>query len=311
MSNADHWLQYLVAEGIVVAQFRVKGDWGVFIKEREGTYFHFVAEGSLHFSLDDGTQTVLQAGDLVVLPQGAAHLMRSAPGSHVVSLGEFIRQSRSFYSEDSDATVVICGSLGIDRHMVMPAIRSLPPALHLKAYPQGASTPIADTLKQLRGEVDGGKLGSQTIVRNLLSALFIYVLRQWSETEKAQAGTWFSAMQNPRIAKALACIHHRPAHAWTIDMLAQEAGQSRSLFAKEFRDAVGETPHSYLTRWRLGIAAQLLVQTSLSVAAIADKVGYQSEYSFNRAFKQARGRTPTKEREMREVRPVQAPLVPA
>ncbi|MFK3973550.1 helix-turn-helix domain-containing protein [Pseudomonas sp. NPDC087358] len=107
-------------------------------------------------------------------------------------------------------------------------------------------------------------------------------------------------MQNRHIAKALAGIHQSPESVWTLDILAREAGLSRSAFAQHFRSSVGETPHACLTRWRLGIAAPLLAQTSLSVYQIAEKVGYSPEYSFNRAFKQARGRTPTKERERRQ-----------
>lgn len=98
------------------------------------------------------------------------------------------------------------------------------------------------------------------------------------------------------VAKALECIHSFPATNWTIETLAHEAGLSRSLFAKQFHEAVGETPHLYLTRWRLGIADQLLSQTEISVGELAMKIGYNSEYSFARAFKQSRGTTPNQHR---------------
>lgn len=107
-------------------------------------------------------------------------------------------------------------------------------------------------------------------------------------------------MQNRRIAKALAGIHQSPDNDWTLDALAREAGLSRSAFSQQFRESVGETPYAYLTRWRLGIAARLLGQTCLTIREIAYEVGYSSEYSFNRAFKQPRGRTSTKKRERRQ-----------
>jgi AraC family transcriptional activator of mtrCDE len=300
MNNADHWLKYLNAEGFVIAQSKVKGDWGIEMEQREGTYFHFLAQGTAYFSLDGGPQIRLEPGDVVVLPQGATHQMRSSPQSKVASLGEFVKNIQTLYSKESDATIVVCGSFGVDRYMVMPAIKSLPPSIHLRAESSGVTTPTSELLKQLQSEVENARIGSKLVVRNLLSNLFIYILRQWSESEKAHVGSWFFAMQNRHIAKALACIHQKPEIDWSLDSLASEAGLSRSLFAEQFRESVGETPYSYLTRWRLGIAAQLLAQTDLSIEEIAQKTGYRSEYSFNRAFKKARGRTPTKERERRQ-----------
>lgn len=300
MNHADHWLKYLTAEGIVIAQSRVKGEWGVGMDQRDGTYFHFLAQGTAYFSLDGKPEVQMTAGDVVVLPQGAAHSLRSSSNSKVVSLAEFVKNSQALYSREPDATIVLCGSFEMDRYMLTPAIRSLPSSLHLQADAGSATTPVAEVLKALRSEVEQAKLGSKTVVRNLLSNLFIYILRQWSESEKAEVGSWFFAMQNRQIAKALASIHQSPDNDWTLDALAREAGLSRSVFAQQFREHVGETPYAYLTRWRLGIAARLLGQTSLTIREIADKVGYSSEYSFNRAFKQARGRTPTKERERRQ-----------
>jgi methylphosphotriester-DNA--protein-cysteine methyltransferase len=71
-----------------------------------------------------------------------------------------------------------------------------------------------------------------------------------------------------------------------------KAGLSRAAFARNFSASVGEPPHSYLTRWRMGIAAQLLEETDLRLTEIAPRVGYRSEFSFSRAFKLARGVSP-------------------
>jgi AraC-like DNA-binding protein len=49
---------------------------------------------------------------------------------------------------------------------------------------------------------------------------------------------------------------------------------------------------TYLTRWRLQLAARSLEGTPRGVAEIADDVGYESEAAFNRAFKREFGRPP-------------------
>lgn len=294
--KADHWLDYVVAEGVVVSHIHVRGDWGVQMAGAEGTYFHFVVQGGICFAVDGMEEVQLEPGDIIVLPHGDAHKLKRFSDSETVSLGQFLKRADGVRNKSSDATSVVCGSFGIDRNMCLPALKALPKSLHLKAD-SGVPSVISETLNQLRVEVENIKLGSQMVIRHLLSTLFIYVLREWSENGTAEAGSWFSAMQSRHIARALACIHEKPDQNWSLERLAQEAGLSRSAFARQFRESVGETPHSYLTRWRLGIASQLLTQTNLSIDAIAIKVGYTSEHSFSRAFKAVRGITPTKERE--------------
>jgi AraC-like DNA-binding protein len=69
---------------------------------------------------------------------------------------------------------------------------------------------------------------------------------------------------------------------------------SRSVLAERFRRYLSETPMGYLTRWRLQLGAKLLKTTSHSVAEIAAEVGYESEPSFNRAFKREFGLPPAR-----------------
>jgi transcriptional regulator GlxA family with amidase domain len=99
-------------------------------------------------------------------------------------------------------------------------------------------------------------------------------------------------VRSPHIARALARMHEAPERAWTLEELSHKAGLSCVAFARIFSTSVGEPPHSYLTRWRMGIAVQLLEDTDLRLAEIAPRVGYRSEFSFSRAFKLARGGSP-------------------
>ena len=140
----------------------------------------------------------------------------------------------------------------------------------------------------LRNEVETPNFGNQIVVRNLLSSLFVYFMRAWADNASPATKDWFSAVQSTHTARSRA--HPRePEHAWTLENLAREAGLSRAAFARNFSASVGEPPHSYLTRWRMGIAAQLLEETDLRLSEIASRVGYRSEFSFSRVFKLARG----------------------
>jgi transcriptional regulator GlxA family with amidase domain len=153
----------------------------------------------------------------------------------------------------------------------------------------------------LRVEVETPNFGNEVLVRSLLSSLFVYFMRGWVEAASPDRDDWFSAFRSPQIARVLALIHEAPERDWTLEQLAEEAGLSRAALARNFGKSLGEPPHSYLKRWRMGIAAKLLEQTDLRLRDIASRVGYQSEFSFSRAFKASRGVSPLHHRQGRPV----------
>jgi AraC-like DNA-binding protein len=104
--------------------------------------------------------------------------------------------------------------------------------------------------------------------------------------------SWLMALRDPPVARVLALLHARPAESWTLELLAREVHLSRATLARRFTSAVGESPLSYLARWRMHLAAQRLKDTSDAVATIARDVGYTSEYAFSRAFSRHRGQPP-------------------
>ena len=184
----------------------------------------------------------------------------------------------------------------VDQHLALPALRALPQSVSLRAGMEPGSSSLSDTLRMLRHEVETPNFGNHIVVRNLLSSLFVYFMRGWADAASPAANDWFSALRSPQMTRVLARIHEAPDHAWTLEELAKEATLSRAAFARNFCALVGEPPHQYLTRWRMGIAAQLLEETELRLGEIASRVGYRSEFSFSRAFKLARGIAPSQHR---------------
>lgn len=133
--------------------------------------------------------------------------------------------------------------------------------------------------------------GGDILVRHLLDALLVYVLRGWASRQGCERG-WLSALDDPSIARAIERMHAEPAAAWTVESLAKVARLSRATFARRFVARLGEPPLEYLTRWRMTLAARLLIDGGASVSEVAGQVGYTSEFAFSRAFKRARGMAP-------------------
>ncbi len=84
----------------------------------------------------------------------------------------------------------------------------------------------------------------------------------------------------------------RYADSLGVDDLARAAGLSRAHFSREFRQAFGESPHSYLLTRRLERAAALLRTTDRSIADVCLSVGLQSLGSFTSSFSRTYGMSP-------------------
>jgi AraC-like DNA-binding protein len=103
---------------------------------------------------------------------------------------------------------------------------------------------------------------------------------------------WLAGLRDDAVGRALAKLHERPAHGWSLDELAREVGISRSVLAERFAHFVGVPPMQYLAQWRMQLAATLLSSTSMSLAEIAERVGYGSETALSRAYKRWVGVAP-------------------
>jgi transcriptional regulator GlxA family with amidase domain len=129
-------------------------------------------------------------------------------------------------------------------------------------------------------------------VARLIDLLFVQLVRAWISTTHDSEVSWLRALHDPIVAEALALLHQQPERDWTVEALAAETHVSRAALNRRFTKLVGEPPASYLTRWRMDLAAKRLRATNDPVAAIANAVGYTSEYAFSRAFSRARGQPP-------------------
>src|SRR5271154_102092 len=291
MDVMDNWLKAVHADGIVLARTRVAGPWGFRVTNRDAAIFHLVAEGRAFVRQPGAAPIELVAGELVLFPAGDAHEVTQSMRGKSIPLDQFLALHDGVTDRAAQATTLLCGEFRLDQHLAMPAIRALPSVVHVRATETPRRSALTDTLRLLRAEVETTNFGNHIVVRSLISALFVYFMRNWAETAEMH-DDWFSAVRAPHTARALARMHDAPEKPWTLENLAIEAGLSRAAFARQFSSMVGEPPHKYLTRWRMGIASQLLVNTGLRVSEIAARVGYESEFSFSRAFKRMRGTSP-------------------
>lgn len=141
-------------------------------------------------------------------------------------------------------------------------------------------------------ETEHNSAGGETMLAKVAELMFVEVVRKYIDQLPHDAHGWCSSLRDPQIGAAIRLLHERPAHRWTVDSLAREVGMSRSIFAERFVHSVGAPPMQYLAKWRLQLAASLLVNRGMSTGQAAADVGYDSDAAFSRAFKKYVGLSP-------------------
>jgi AraC-like DNA-binding protein len=263
--------------------------------------YHLLTEGRGYAHVEDDTRPVpLQAGEIVIFPHGDPHILGN--GSPIVPV-DSARELKRILSEDlkiyrhgggGELTRIICGYMSCDPQLSRILLSGLPPILKISIRNDASGQWLENSLRYSVDNTGASRPGGETVLAKLSEVLFIETLRRYIEQLPPEQTGWLAGVRDPEIGRALALLHQKPAHPWTIASLGQEIGVSRSVLAERFRRYLSESPMAYLAHWRLQLGARLLKSTNRSVAEIAAEVGYESEPSFNRAFKRQFGLPPAR-----------------
>lgn len=284
------------ARGSIYARSVLAAPWGFRFAASPRIQFHVVLGGSCLLRREGTEPLPLHQGDVVFVVAAEEYELVDAPTSAICAFEPFrelARRERFFgWPGDGAITTLLCGGYDIDREIALP-LRDLPPVVHISAYEGGTSPALRATIGLLTDEVRAEEPGSQIVADRLVDALLVQVLRVWLARCDNAAPGWISPADDVGVACVLELMHARPHHPWTLEELARQVGVSRSTLARRFRAAVGEPPLSYLTRWRMGLAMELLRDTRTPLATIARRTGYGSAFAFSAAFRRVTSEAPS------------------
>jgi AraC-like DNA-binding protein len=278
--------------------------------------YHVILEGSCWALVEGEPPVQLSAGDVIVFPHGDTHVLTSTPGMRkkpnmsmyrrpteghlpfTISMGPMPQEAKAAAANRAAGTALesqpqarfVCGFLGCDARPFNPLLHALPRVMRVSDDANGT---LSSYVRFALAESKVPRIGGESVLGRLSELMFLHVVRRYLESLPPEQTDWLSGLRDEPVGRALAALHRNPARAWTLQSLAREAGISRSVLAERFAQFVGHPPIEYLTSWRMQLAANQLRSSTESVAEIANRVGYESEAAFSRAFKKAVGAPPS------------------
>lgn len=280
--------------------------------------YHVVTRGTCWGAVAGEEAVQLHAGDVIMFPQGDAHVMSSAPGLRATRInkdvhfspqppqlpyaltvrGEQVSMTDRLDGHGADGATVVCGFLGCDARPFNPLLAALPRRLHIPKAAEKSGW-IGQFIDVAVRETVERRPGGEAMLERLSEMMFVDVVRRHLESIPPEHTGWLAGLRDRYVGRALALLHERPSHHWTLDDLSDAVGLSRSALYERFVQLVGQPPMHYLAQWRMQVASQLLLQSTLNVASIAVETGYDSEAAFSRAFKRLVGMPPAAWRRQR------------
>ncbi|PWK48138.1 AraC-like DNA-binding protein [Actinoplanes xinjiangensis] len=283
--------------------------WGLRIDDRAPLALASPLHGHAWVVPDDGPPVLVETGGVAIVQgpspytvadtPGTRPSVRVLPGNRLLDLdgtditAETLQRTNSsrLWRRSGTAggsTLLASGTYQVSNFVSGRLLAVLPRIVHVPR--EQIHSPILDLLT---AEVARDEPGQQVVLDRLLDLTLIATLRAWFARPAADPPGWYRAHGDPLVGPALRLLHDDPARPWTVAGLATATGASRAAFARRFTDLVGQPPMTYLTHWRLDLAAESLRTSDATVGAIARQVGYANAFALTVAFKRVHGASPT------------------
>ncbi len=277
-------LRALRVRTTVFCRSDMRAPWGFAVKAHGRAAFHVLLEGDCSLEVEGVEEPVeLRAGDVVVLPRGPGHRLRSDPSARIEWLDDILARTPPIsgqlaYGGRGARTDLICGLFAIEEREAVPLLKALPTMAHIRSADGGAGW-LGPLLKMVKAEVGSFEPGADSVVARLADILLLQAVRAALQVD----GGW-RRLFDAQVGTALRLMREELQRDWTVEKLARAVSSSRTSLADRFRQATGMPPMRYLTRLRIAAAARELSGSRSTLAEIAARVGYSSEVALSKAF---------------------------
>ena len=251
--------------------------------------FHQVRGGVARLRVGE-REVVLGPGDLAFLGPGVEHTLEAGEADATSSAAGGGRGDAGGDGGGDRGTLLLCGYCAFELGGTGPAASLFPELAVLGRERLSERAWLAGVLDRLGEEYLSPAPGAVLAVERLTEVLVVELVRL--DFGRDGRGGLVRALADPKVAAALAALHAEPERPWTLESLARRTGLSRAGFAARFAERVGQPMFAYLTDLRVRRARTLLAESTLSLAEIAERVGYGSDAAFAKTFRRCTGTTP-------------------
>lgn len=154
----------------------------------------------------------------------------------------------------------------------------------------GESSMLKHMFQEIIKELQLKKDGYETMVAGEFCKMLVWISRM----QKAGTGEYREGIHLERL---ILHLNQSYQNAWSVEEMARCCGFSTSYFGHIFKKTMGVSPMQYLTELRMAKAKDLLLEEGMTIAEVADLVGYRDPLYFSRVFKRMVGIPPHEYRE--------------
>ena len=274
--------------------FDAGGEWSIQFPRYEGIKCYAVVSGQCWLLVENIPDPVrLRKGDCILLPTERSFRVASdlkltpVPVKTLLSLP---LNGRIASCNGGGDCFIVGGHFTLSGDHAGVLLGILPAIVHLRTERDRAE--LRWSLDRMNRELRAQRPGGLLVAQHLAHMILIQAIRLHLESSSLGNVGWLFALAHKQLSGAMEAMHGDPARDWTLQMLAERAGMSRTIFAARFKETVGSTVMEYLVRWRMLLAGDKLMNSHASVSAIALELGYESESAFSKAFRRVMGCSP-------------------
>lgn len=302
-------LSWLRVEGTLTRRSKFSAPWRIAYAPTNLLSFMAVERGDCFLTCEGQDSARLEAGDLLMFSPGQIVSLGDHPSTEPVPYNQVLAAFEPNEDEEPSSpgnthptleyggggrrTTITGWGLRFESREQHPLLSLLPPYVRITAAERSAHPWLDTTFRFITHETHGRSDGSDMMIRRLVELLFVQLVRTWfREHPHTQAGL-LGALRDTHVRRALKLVHRDPAHPWTVETLAKAVGMSRSGLSARFQSLMGISPLKYVTQVRMHVAATALTDDArATLSEISQRVGYDTESSFGRAFKRYFGVSP-------------------
>jgi AraC family transcriptional regulator, alkane utilization regulator len=311
----DGLLRSIRLSGVLPAKAFLSQPYGVDLAYDADTLaFYQATEGQCFVRMEGFAEPIaFEAGDVLIIPRNIRHSLENPLGTVLVSVRELLSAQIEPHFLDEHGSPSLSNFLShevrhggggdifalrmfivfVDENAPSAMLSNLSSPIFLKGFGERRKSFLENVFDEFETQ-RGSDFLAQPIYIRLAETVFSIALKEAATIEPGNM--LYKGLSDSAVAHIVSLIMLGPDKRWDMQSIARVGGLSRSALNIRFHAAMGMSPGQFITHVRMLRANDLLANTSLSLAQIAEKSGYSSEAAFNRGYRKWSGTTPGKVR---------------